>query len=111
MFDENSRLNSSISAWRQCSSWSPRIAFAYVNGDPSGARLRDDAAEADVAVVLLRVTGGSGRVLSSDLCRAGKGMFGAIASVGGGMHVVTGIIGSDCATLIISWDADTFEAP
>ena len=84
------------------------MAFAYVKSDQSGARLRDDAAEADVAVVLLRVTGGSGRVFNSGIFRAGKRMFGEIASVGGVMQVVRGMIGSHCATSSIFCDAAEF---
>ena len=54
--------------------------FAYVNGEPSGARLRDGAVEADVAVVLLCVMGGSGRLFNSGIFWAGKRIFGAKAS-------------------------------
>ena len=42
------------------------MAFAYVKGDPSGSRFRNDTTEADAADVLLRVTGGSGRVFNSE---------------------------------------------
>ena len=84
MFDENSRFNSSISAWRQCSSSWPRIALAYVSGVPSGARLRDDTAAAATAVCLLRVTGGSGRVLHGRGFM-GKETFGAILSLVGAL--------------------------
>ena len=62
VLDSSSLLNSSISACRQSGSWSLRMASAYVKSDPSVARVKDETAEDDVAVVRLRVTGGSGRV-------------------------------------------------
>ena len=101
MFDENSRLNSLISACRHCSSWFPRMAFAYVKGDPSGAKFRDDTADADAAVVLLRVTGGSGRVFNSVVFETGKGIFGAVASVGSMTFSIRLTQWSDCAALFM----------